>query len=264
MAVVCNSCEMFFNSEFLLPARQSVGRFLQRNLVPVIDFKERLMQWNFRTEHEIFRALIGDDFGPRPELEKEKIRKVKLGIAESIAQTLQLESHHTILDLGSGTGYLAAPIAAKVKIVHCADISPAFLKWCRRETSGLANVQYHLIRSGDLSCLNAASIDKGYSEDVFIHFNLFDITLYLRELNRVLKPGGQFLCKFHDSDCLDVNHDVFFQKMQEVYRQDRSSIFTVVQWNSGMAITAVAKQYGFRETKIIQDSSSAKLVFLEK
>jgi ubiquinone/menaquinone biosynthesis C-methylase UbiE len=244
--------------------RVSLGRILQKTLVPAIDFKVRLMNWDFRTEHELFVALVGNEYGPRPELKQDEIRKDKAEEARGIAELLGLGPEDTVLDLGSGTGYLAREIAERVSEVHCADISSTFLRLCRKETRHLGNVRHHLVRSGSLSGIEDKSITKGFAASVFIHLNLYDIALYLRELDRVLDQDGRFLFSLYDSERLDVREDRSFGRMLEIYKHERATLFNLPSWNPSSVVLKIAAQTGFPRARVLEHRENDCLLMLER
>ena len=60
----------------------------------------------------------------------------------------------------------------------------------RGRTAHLSNVEFHLLTRTSLSMFPDHSFDKAYSVAVLIHLDKEDFFLYLRELARVLRPGG--------------------------------------------------------------------------
>ena len=88
----------------------------------------------------MLRLLIGSRFGPEPETRIDEIRAERHRHAEHVARRLALEPADIVADLGSGCGFMAAPIAGKVRHLYCLDISEDFAAYCGRETAALANV----------------------------------------------------------------------------------------------------------------------------
>jgi SAM-dependent methyltransferase len=61
----------------------------------------------------------------------------------------------------------------------------------QQRLSDRPNAHFHQLTRTSLDMLRDSSIDKAYSIAVFCHMDKEDLYLYLQELNRVVKPGGQ-------------------------------------------------------------------------
>jgi hypothetical protein len=97
----------------------------------------------------------------------------------------------------------------------------------------------------DLSLLAGKGISKGYANAVFIHFNFFDITLYLRQLFAVLEPGALFVVGMSDTDSLDITGDRYFEAVLQKYTENRGSP-VLMHWNSAKGVCRAAESIGFR------------------
>lgn len=98
-------------------------------------------------------------------------------------------AHPTIMEMGCGVGRLLrhAPEPALARMI-ATDVNAASLGWCRTHLPG---VDYHL--HGPLpriASLAAASIDVVYAHSVFTHIPLEHQVVWLRELERLIRPGG--------------------------------------------------------------------------
>jgi ArsR family transcriptional regulator len=93
-----------------------------------------------------------------------------------------------IADLGCGTGQAAALLAPYVSRVVGVDQSAAMLKAAQRRTKGLPNVE---LRRGELTALpvDDASVDGALLVLALTYVE--DAARALREMARVLKPGGR-------------------------------------------------------------------------
>ena len=106
---------------------------------------------------------------------------------------LRLESGAVVLDAGSGMGEVTAMLADLVGPDGRAvgvDRSAELVARAQERATGRANVEY---RVGDLGALpfEDETFDAAYSERVFIH--LTDPDAAMRELHRVLRPGGRLV-----------------------------------------------------------------------
>jgi SAM-dependent methyltransferase len=135
-------------------------------------------------------------------------------------------------DLGCGPGHIARYLQARGVEVCGVDLSPAMVERARRLTPGVEFCQ------GDMMALEVsdgawAGIVAFYS---IIHIPRGDLAQALRELWRVLRPGGILLLAFHigdDSIHLDewwgqkVCVDFFFFRSEEVAAYLREAGFAI-------------------------------------
>ncbi len=115
-----------------------------------------------------------------------------------ILSALSVRSGSHVLDVGSGPGHQAYELAAVVGAggtvtgVDCADSA---LDIARRRCAGLPNVTFDLGEASKLPFPDA-TFDAAMSSQTFEY--LEDVPAALREMHRVLKPGGRVL--IHDTD----------------------------------------------------------------
>jgi SAM-dependent methyltransferase len=95
----------------------------------------------------------------------------------------------TFLEIGAGDLALAGRVAGIVRDVHAVDVA--------REIVGIepvaANIHTHLIDGCHLP-LDEGSIALAYSNQLMEHLHPDDAAEQLREIFRVLRPGGRYLC----------------------------------------------------------------------
>lgn len=94
-----------------------------------------------------------------------------------------------VLDAGCGVGYGSAVLAAHARRVVGVDLDPEAISYARRRYAG-ANIEFH---RDDLLQLNLpdSSFDAVCSFETIEHLD--DRERYLREMRRVLRPGGTYL-----------------------------------------------------------------------
>jgi SAM-dependent methyltransferase len=96
-----------------------------------------------------------------------------------------------ILDIGCGLGRLTRPLARGAERVIALDVSAEMLSRARQLNPDLDNVEWLHGDGTSLRPIPDASVDVCVSHVVFRHIPDPAITLgYIREMGRVLKPGG--------------------------------------------------------------------------
>lgn len=99
----------------------------------------------------------------------------------------------SVLDMGCGTARLLRHLrcAQGVRLVGC-DVNQDCINWCRTHVPG---PEYYV---NDLeppfSFANEGEFDLVYAWSVFTHIPLNWQDAWLREIHRILRPGGFFLC----------------------------------------------------------------------
>ena len=110
--------------------------------------------------------------------------------AAQVKAALDITQADIVLELGCGIGRIGKELAVDCKHWIGADISENMINGAQQRLQSLNNVSFHTLPSNNLSVLEDASIDKAYSIAVFCHLDKEDLFNYLRELRRVVKPGG--------------------------------------------------------------------------
>jgi ubiquinone/menaquinone biosynthesis C-methylase UbiE len=119
------------------------------------------------------------------------------------ATPLHLEA--VVVDVGTGTGFVALGLAPKVAKVIGFDASPEMLAVARRNLAAFSNVEFREA-PGDHLPLPDGALDAAFA-NMYLH-HAPDPAGAIRELARVLKPGG-VLC-LTDLD----THDHAWQREQ--------------------------------------------------
>jgi ubiquinone/menaquinone biosynthesis C-methylase UbiE len=221
--------------------------------------EEMKRNWDFVEKRELLYALVGYDFGMEPETKLDEIRVFKKKESAFLLHALKFTPEDVVLDLGSGCGFIARVVAPLCRQIYCLDISSEFLRFASEELAEFKNVGFHRMPYGNLHYLDNKKITKGYANAVFIHFNFFDVVVYLREIYRILAPGGLFLFGLSNTDCLDIHNDRYFSLVLSNYVKDRTSP-TLMQWNSARGVCAAARQIGFEASEVWVGHGSAMIL----
>lgn len=96
----------------------------------------------------------------------------------------------TILEIAPGHGRVTSYLLAQCDRLHVVDLVPECIEGCRARFAGHGHVEYHVNDGTSLSMLGDASVDVAVSWDSLVHAERDVIASYLKELGRVLRPGG--------------------------------------------------------------------------
>jgi arsenite methyltransferase len=131
-------------------------------------------------------------------------------VREAALARAALHPQAVVADIGAGTGFLAQGLAPHVACVHVVDSSPEMLRIARRKLAAFNNVQFH---EAEGTCLPFAdaSLDAVLA-NMYLH-HVTDPAIAIREMSRVLRPGGRLVItdlSEHAYDWLrDEHHDVW-------------------------------------------------------
>ncbi|MEP9386211.1 class I SAM-dependent methyltransferase [Mesorhizobium sp. KR9-304] len=95
-----------------------------------------------------------------------------------------------ILEVGPGAGRWTEYLIPRAENFLGVDISETCIEECRKRFAKSSNATFEVGNGKDLRTLAAASVDRIWSFDVFVHINRAEFSSYVSEFNRVLKPDG--------------------------------------------------------------------------
>jgi ubiquinone/menaquinone biosynthesis C-methylase UbiE len=112
----------------------------------------------------------------------------------------------TMLELGCGAGRMTRSFAQRFARVYAFDISTEMLGHAKALFPEATNVEWILGNGTDLSTMGDEAVDFAFSYIVLQHMPepIFALR-YIREMLRVLKPGGKFLFQFNSLPKMTMN-----------------------------------------------------------
>ncbi|HVL56920.1 MAG TPA: methyltransferase domain-containing protein [Burkholderiaceae bacterium] len=151
----------------------------------------------------------------------------------------------TLLDVGCGTGANLAALADRSEPIGI-DLAPEAIAFCRRR--GLMRT---LVGSADRLPFADGGFDVALSCDVLSHWSLSDKAAALREMQRVLRPGGTLLLNVPAYQWLLSQHDVAVHQDRRFSRREIAALLAqtgfepiwVSHWNAALLPAAVAVRW---------------------
>ena len=102
------------------------------------------------------------------------------------------------LEIGCGPGRLMKPLSQHFGEIHGVDVSDEMIRLARERLRAIPHAHVHATNGASLAQFASQSFDVVYSYAVFQHIPSRDVVYeYMRDIDRVLKPGGIFRGQFN-------------------------------------------------------------------
>jgi ubiquinone/menaquinone biosynthesis C-methylase UbiE len=123
----------------------------------------------------------GDEWTPSPEWKESLMRCI---LRSAIPQG------STVIEIGPGAGRWTGEILKLCGKYTAYDISRTCVELCSRQFADQKHAAFQVTDGCSLPGAENGATDVVWSFDVFVHINAEDVAVYLKEIHRVLKPGG--------------------------------------------------------------------------
>lgn len=139
---------------------------------------------NFWRPPDVSRAMLAIFNGDDVELFEQTGRQQ----AEVLAPLLPSDA--VVVDVGCGIGRVAKYLAPRCELLWAVDVSKEMLTMAAERLADVPNVRFARCADTRIPDIADASVDFVYSVLVLQHLEREDAFLMLREIHRILKPGG--------------------------------------------------------------------------
>ena len=160
-----------------------------RSAIDIGSGKNFRKDWNARAK--ILGATEASSFGP--EGTRAAAEMLASTIAYRVRELLLIQKRERVLDLGCGPGKIAFYLAPSCYELFGVDVSDVMLGEARRRCRRYKNVKFQRNNGRDLALLKTNSFDVCFSYACFIHLPQVYQDRYIKEMLRVVKPGGDIL-----------------------------------------------------------------------
>ena len=155
------------------------------------------------------------------------------GLRDRILEIAAPQAGEVAVDIGSGTGLLSLPLAREVEQVWALDIAPQMCEYVRAKaaSAGLENVEVAPASAVSLPLVDA-SADLVVSNYCFHHLSDPDKITALREIHRVLRPGGRLVfgdMMFRVSVADKRDRQVVLSKIVEMLRRGPAGVLRLLK-----------------------------------
>lgn len=199
------------------------------------DLAERLRQSQPQERSRLYGEVYGELFARLPDHPQHKMdpARRRLNTATQVAFLRSIvRPHDVFLELGCGDAAVTCGVAAFVAEAIGVDVTAALID----AKQAPANFRF-LHTNGTELDLPADAADIVYSNQLMEHLHPMDAMQQLREIHRVLKPGGRYICTTPNR--ITGPHDI------SVYFGDVPNGFHLREYDHA-SLSALFREAGFR------------------
>jgi SAM-dependent methyltransferase len=151
--------------------------------------------WNRRAGEDAYYYVA---FGRREQTDDEFFATAADVVRGLEAELKRLPARHAALEIGCGPGRLMKPLSRHFGEIHGVDVSDEMIRMARERLTDVRHAHVHATDGASLAGFAGDSFEFVYSYAVFQHIPSREVVLeYMREIARVLKPGGIFRGQFN-------------------------------------------------------------------
>jgi ubiquinone/menaquinone biosynthesis C-methylase UbiE len=177
----------FPNRLLPLSLKRSIERWLFEAGAKKLDWRKRVQlhyEWDKPDDPQVYSKICTD-------FSEEEFEAYN---ASTVWQ-LNPSQDDIVLDIGCGIGRVEKFLAPQVREVWGVDFAPAMIAKAKERLGNLPNCHFAVNDGETLSMFPDEMFDIAFADLVFIHVPPEVIRSYVREVHRVLKLGGRFVCQ---------------------------------------------------------------------
>ena len=169
-------------------------------------------EWNERAREDAHFYVA---FGRREQDDEEffaTAKEVVAGLEWELRRLPAFQNRRSwrALEIGCGPGRLMKPMSRHFGEIHGVDVSDEMIVKARQNLRGVSHAHVHATSGSNLAQFADESFHFIYSYAVFQHIPSRDVVMeYLREANRVLRPGGLLRCQINGLDQTAKSYDTW-------------------------------------------------------
>lgn len=202
--------------------------------------------WDSLARRDAITSVYG---GPNRKTEQEEFELGGRVNAEVLRQFISPED--VVLDIGCGLGRIEKYLASDCAKLYAADVSQKMLDLAAERLRGLDNVYLQKLDGRSLSPFADNMFDFVWSMLVLQHMEKEDAFVYLREVHRVLKPGGRVFMQFPN-----ILSEFYFEQSFLVYVQKGERSPARVRPYSTIEVERFMRAAGFVDLDICEGANS--------
>lgn len=185
-------------------------------------------------ENRDVKAMVQEQFGKNAEKYVASESHAKANDLLEMIEWLNPDAGGLALDIATGGGHVTKALSPHVAQVFSTDLTLEMLETAKKHLDQTCNnVSYVLADSEALPFLNE-SFDIVVCRIAAHHFPNPD--RFIREVNRVLKPGGKFLLIDNVSP-EDHQLDAFINKVEKLRDRSHNRCYSTSEWNQWIEAT---------------------------
>ncbi len=162
-----------------------------------------------------------------------------------------------VLDLGCGIGRIAGFVAPHAGQLVAVDLSERMLQLARQNLAAFPNVHYLQSSANSISEVDDQSIDLVYSVLVLQHLEREDAFSMMREIRRVLRPGGRAYLNFPN-----LLHEVQLEAFIAYVDTGAVSNEARARFYTSPEVDRLLRAAGFPEVEVSDDIGGALILAL--